>query len=415
MKTVRALLGLALAAALALPAQAAPAPQSRWIGAWTAGLMSDPKGALPEGSDDVTLRQVVRVTAGGPRIRLRLTNAFGASPLVVDSVRVGLAGERASAQVLPDSNKAVTFGGRAQVIVPAGASYLSDPIVLPVKPLTRLAVSFHLPNRPSESTLHWVANTTGWLAKGDCTADADLAGAQKIDHWHNLGGVEVETSARAAVVLAFGDSITDGHGATPNQDDRWTDVLAQRLQADPRTRHIAVLNTGISGNRLLSSGSNPGGLSRLDRDVFSQPGVKTIILLLGINDIGALSREPGPITPEKRQAVVEGLAAGYTQVIQRAHAKGIKVAGATLLPFSGNKYYRSDAEADADRQAVNRWIRTSGAFDAVIDFDQITRDPARPLNMRAEYDSGDLLHPGPGGYRAMGAAIPLDLLLKLTR
>jgi len=414
MKLVRALASLAIAIAFAAPATATPAPQTRWVGAWTTGLMTDPKGALPD-SDDVTLRQVVRVTAGGPRIRLRLTNAFGTTPLIVDAVKIGLAGERASAKVLPGSSKPVTFGGRSQVIVPAGASYLSDPIAMAVKPLTRLAVSFHLPEAPAETTLHWMSVTSSWLANGDRTADADLPGAAKLDHWYNLGGIEVETDAKASAVLVFGDSISDGHGATANLDDRWPDVLAERLQADPRTRHIAVLNTGISGNRLLSTGSNPGGLARLDRDVFSQPGVKTIIVLLGINDIGALSREPGPITPEKRRAVVEGLAAGYRQVIERAHAKGIKVIGGTLLPFAGNKYYRSDVEADADRQAVNQWIRTSGAFDAVVDFDQITRDPNKPLNMRPEYDSGDLLHPGPVGYRAMGEAIPLDLLLKFSK
>jgi lysophospholipase L1-like esterase len=194
-----------------------------------------------------------------------------------------------------------------------------------------------------------------------------------------------------------------------NRYERWPDVLAERLQADPRTRGLSVINAGIGANRLLKDGTSPSGLARLDRDVLSQPGVTTLIVLIGVNDIGMLSRE-GPVTPEGRQAVVEGLKAGYRQVIERAHALGIRVVGATILPFGGTRTYRSDADADADRQAVNAWIRTSGAFDAVVDFDAATRDPENPARLKAEYDSGDLLHPSPAGYRAMAAAIPLSIL-----
>lgn len=171
-----------------------------------------------------------------------------------------------------------------------------------------------------------------------------------------------------------------------------------------------MINAGIGANRLLKDGTSPSGLARLDRDVLSQPGVKTLIVLIGVNDIGMLSRE-GPVTPEGRQAVVEGLKAGYRQVIERAHALGIRVIGATILPFGGTKTYRSDADADADRQAVNAWIRTSGAFDAVVDFDAATRDPDHPERLKAEYDGGDLLHPSPAGYRAMAGAIPLSILV----
>jgi lysophospholipase L1-like esterase len=191
-------------------------------------------------------------------------------------------------------------------------------------------------------------------------------------------------------------------------------VLAARLQADPRTRGVSVLNVGIGGNKLLKDGSGQAALARLDRDVLAQPGVKTLVVLIGINDIGGLSRE-GEVTPEKRTQVVNGLIAAYRQLIVRAHERGIRVVGATILPSGGTKVYRSDADADADRQAVNTWIRTSGAFDAVIDFDAVTRDPAHPERLLPAYDSGDLLHPSPAGYKAMGEAVPFAALLAGVR
>jgi lysophospholipase L1-like esterase len=214
--------------------------------------------------------------------------------------------------------------------------------------------------------------------------------------------------------VTLGDSITDGSGAGVDVYERWPDVLAARLQADPRTRNISVLNVGIGGNKMLKDGSGQAALARLDRDVLAQPGVKTLVLLIGINDIGGLSRE-GEVTPEKRAAVVAGLIAGYRQLIVRALERGIRVVGATILPCGGTKIYRSDAEADADRQAVNAWIRGSGAFDAVIDFDRVTRDPEHPERLLPAYDSGDQLHPSPAGYRAMGAAVPIEALIGRRR
>lgn len=407
---------LALAGALAM-AGATPSLAQRlspWVSAWSTGLVSsetDKPPTYPEGP--FVVREVVRLTAGGPRVRLRLSNAFGAAPLRVDAVHVALSAAPASAAIVAGSDRKVTFGGRDAVLIPPGAIWLSDPVALPVKALDRLAVSLSLPAAPAVATQHRSARTTTYLAPGATPDAADLPGALTNLQWLQLAGVEVD-NAKVTAVATFGDSITDGSGAGVNRYERWPDVLAERLQADPRTRGLSVINAGIGANRLLKDGTSPSGLARLDRDVLSHPGVKTLIVLIGVNDIGMLSRE-GPVTLEGRQAVVEGLKAGYRQLVERAHAHGVRVIGATILPFSGTKTYRSDADADADRQAVNAWIRTSGVFDAVADFDATARDPDHPERLKAEYDSGDLLHPSPAGYRAMAAAIPLSILIPAKR
>lgn len=402
---------LALAGALVLATAGSSAAERRgpWVSAWsTAVVAAEPDKPPPFPQGPFVLRQVVRLTAGGPRVRLRLSNAFGTAPLRIDAAHAALSTARASAAIVAGSDRKVTFDGRDGVTIPAGAVYLSDPIALPAKALDRLAVSLQLPAPPNLSTQHRASRTTSYLAAGAAPDAADLPGATKTVQWLQLAGIEVE-NAKVNAIATFGDSITDGAGTAVDVDERWPDVLAERLQADPKTRGLSVINAGIGGNRLLSDGNSPSGLARLDRDVLTHAGVTTLIMLIGVNDIGNLSRE-GPVTPEKRQAVVQGLIAGYRQVIERAHGLGIRVIGATILPFSGTKVYRSDADADADRQAVNQWIRTSGAFDAVIDFDAVTRDPADPARLKAEYDSGDQLHPSPAGYRAMAAAIPLSLL-----
>ncbi|WP_454717604.1 SGNH/GDSL hydrolase family protein [Caulobacter segnis] len=401
---------LALAGALLLATSGHAAERlSPWVSAWSTGLVSsetEKPPTWPEGP--FMVREVVRLTAGGPRVRLRLSNAFGTAPLRIDAAHVALSAAPASAAIVAGSDRKVTFDGREAVVIPAGAVWLSDSVALPVKALDRLAISLALPAAPSVATQHRSGRTTTYLATAATPDAADLPGAITNLQWLQLAGVEVD-NAKVSAVATFGDSITDGSGAGVNRYERWPDILAERLQADPKTRRLAVINAGIGANRLLKDGTSVSGLARLDRDVFSHPGVRTLIVLIGVNDIGMLSRD-GPVTPEGRQAVVEGLIAGYRQLIDRAHGQGIRVVGATILPFGGTKTYRSDADADADRQAVNQWIRTSGAFDAVVDLDAVTRDPAHPERLKAEYDSGDLLHPSPAGYRAMAAAIPLAVL-----
>jgi lysophospholipase L1-like esterase len=228
----------------------------------------------------------------------------------------------------------------------------------------------------------------------------------RFDHWFNIEGVDVSAAPGAAVIVALGDSITDGHASTTNGNDRWPDDLARRLLAAMPGRALGVLNEGIGGNRLLLDGLGPNALSRLDRDVLAQPGVRYLIVEEGINDIGAFGQEADQ--PEAaHEALVHRIIGAYEQIVLRAHTHGIRVLGGTLSPFSGSTYYKPGPLSEADRQAVNRWIRTPGHFDAVIDFDKALRDPARPEQLLPAYDSGDHLHPSPAGYRAMAAATPL--------
>jgi lysophospholipase L1-like esterase len=298
------------------------------------------------------------------------------------------------------------------VTIPPGATWLSDPVNLPVEGLARLAVSLRLPEVPRQASVHRSARTTAFVVAGDQSGAPELAGATTFTQWAQLAGVDVERpSGNGMAVVTLGDSITDGSGAGVDVYERWPDVLAARLQADPRTKGVSVLNVGIGGNKLLKDGSGQAALARLDRDVLTQSGVKALIVLIGINDIGGLSRE-GEVTPEKRTQVVTGLIAAYRQIVTRAHERGIRVIGATILPCGGTKVYRSDADADADRQAVNAWIRGSGVFDAVVDFDRVTRDPAHPERLLPAYDSGDQLHPSPAGYKAMGEAVAIGALVK---
>jgi len=406
------LLGLALCVGLAWPAAAATPSPPTWTGSWATALVSTDAANLPAPQGEVTIRQVVRLGAGGPRLRLRLANTFGTTPLRIDGARVALSAAPGGSAIVAGTDRAVTFDGQAGVTLPPGATWLSDPVDLPVEGLARLAVSLRLPEVPRQASVHRSARTTAFVVAGDQSAAPELAGAATFTQWAQLAGVDVERPAgKGMAVVALGDSITDGSGAGVDVYERWPDVLAARLQADPRTKGVSVLNVGIGGNKLLKDGSGQAALARLDRDVLAQPGVKALIVLIGVNDIGGLSRE-GEVTPEKRTQVVTGLIAAYRQIVTRAHERGLRVVGATILPCGGTKIYRSDADADADRQAVNAWIRGSGVFDAVVDFDRVTRDPAHPERLLPAYDSGDQLHPSPAGYKAMGEAVAIESLIK---
>jgi lysophospholipase L1-like esterase len=247
---------------------------------------------------------------------------------------------------------------------------------------------------------------------GDAVSAANLTDAKHVDHWYLLSDVDVLTSGRdAGLIVALGDSITDGHGATTNGNDRWTDVLAARLQADKKAHNIGVANQGIGGNHLLTDGLGPNALARFDRDVIAQAGVKWLVIFEGVNDLGGLTIQH-PVSQQEHDAFVARIIAAYEQMIARAHAHGIRVIGATITPYVGSGYYHPDAINEADRQAVNAWIRATGHFDSVIDFEAAVRDPQNPDHMLPAYDGGDHLHPGPAGYKAMGEAIPLSLFTK---
>jgi lysophospholipase L1-like esterase len=283
----------------------------------------------------------------------------------------------------------------------------SDAVGMGVKALSSLAITMQIEAVPARQTGHVASHATSYIAANAMVDAAELPGARTFEHWYFISGVDVSAPGGFTVV-ALGDSITDGSGSTTNANNRWPDVLAERLQQSQAHRKIGVINAGIGGNRLLLDGNGPNALARFDRDVLSRSSVRYLILLEGINDLGTLTRE-APVSEAKHGELVERMIGAYREMIERARTHGITVIGATLTPFVGFEFYHPDARNEADRQAVNAWIRTPGHFDAVIDLDKVTADPDRPERLLPQYDSGDHIHPSPAGYRAIGESIRLDL------
>jgi lysophospholipase L1-like esterase len=385
-------------------------PAMHWVGSWAASQQVPETQNLldPESMRDATLRQIVHLSVGGGRLRVRMSNAFGTAPLRLTAVHVARPVSASSATIDAGSDTAVTFHGAPDVTIPAGAEYLSDTVEFPVSALSNLAITFHIEQPPKGETGHPGSRATSYVVHGDMVSAASLPDAKTVDHWYQISGVDVVGPEKAAGVVTLGDSITDGHGATTNGNDRWPDVLAARMQADKSTRTTGVVNEGIGGNRLLLDGLGPNALARFDRDVLAQTAVRAVIVLEGVNDLGTLTRDHD-VSAEEHAALVGRIEAAYSQMIERGHAHGVRVIGATILPYAGSGYYHPGLESEADRQAINAWIRGVGHFDAVVDFDQVTRDPQHPDRLLPAYDSGDHLHPGPVGYKAMGDAIPLAL------
>ena len=284
--------------------------------------------------------------------------------------------------------------------------FLSDPVAMRVEAGVDLAISLHVAELPAERTGHPGSRTTTFVVVGDRVAADVLNDADAVVRWYLLAAVDVEGQAPAVIAL-FGDSITDGYGVEPDTNLRWTDRLAERLRETPGLKNAAVLNLGIGGNRMLLDGLGPNAAARFDRDVLAQSGVTHVVVLEGVNDLGVLTRD-GPASPEAHAAIVRDMIQSYAQIVQSARDRGVMAIGATIMPFAGSAYYHPGPETEADRQAVNAWIRTPGNFDAVIDFDAILRDPARPDHLKADLDN-DGLHPSMDGYRAMGDAVPLSL------
>jgi lysophospholipase L1-like esterase len=380
---------------------------AQWIGTWASSpQLGDPGNAPPApGFADSTLRQIVHVSIGGDQIRVRFSNAFGVTPLVISSAHVAL-GAGGSA-IKPESDKALTFANQPSVTIPAGALVYSDPVDFALAPLSDLVVTIHAAAAPNGITTHPGSRETSYLASGDLVSAATLPAPAQTDHWYFLNGIDVLARRAAATVVTLGDSITDGRGSTTNGNGRWPDDLARRLVANKSTANIGVLNEGIGGNRILHDGLGPNALARFDRDVLAQDGVRWLIVLEGVNDIGTAATAA---THNETPATAQDIIAAYEQIILRAHAHGIRAIGATITPF-GDSFYSTPA-TEAIRQAVNTWIRTSGKFDAVIDFDAALRDPKNPTHLLAAADSGDHLHPADAGYKMMADAIDLTLLGK---
>ncbi|GGT40919.1 SGNH/GDSL hydrolase family protein [Nonomuraea spiralis] len=417
------LVALAVAGAAVLtaaPATGAADPSSlpgeHWVGTWTSMPQLTEPGNMPPPPytqdglvlADTTLRQTVRVSAGGKRVRVRFSNAFGGAPLPITRASVAFpeGGAAGVSTIRPGTARPLTFSGRASTVVPAGAQVVSDPLDLALAPRSVLSVTAHLAQGQASNALtsHPGSRTTSYLAPGDQTDAPGLTGATPVDHWYLLSAVEVRAKRSTAALAVLGDSLTDGRGSTTNRNDRWPDQLLDRLQ--PRLPGLALANQAAGGNRVLNDGLGPAALARLDRDVLAQSGLAWLIVFEGVNDIGT-----APATEAAQQQVADDLIAAYDQIVTRAHAQDLRVYGATLTPFGGNTSYDDPGGLrEAARQRVNEWIRTSGTFDAVIDFDRAARDPAAPRALLPAYDVGDHLHLNPAGYRALAEAVPPGLL-----
>ena len=396
----------------AAPALAQRHADEHWVATWATALVARPlpgpnsppprRGFPPPAKvDNQTVRQIVHTSIGADRARVVLSNVYGTEAIEIGAADIALSGKDAA--VVAGSVKSLTFAGEKSARILPGAVLLSDPVDLKFPPLANLAIDLYLPGTlgidPSPVTTHNGASQTNYVsATGNHAGETSFAPESETGSWLLIARVEVAAPASTRAVVAFGDSITDGARSTPSTNNRWPDELARRF-AERKGSPMAVLNAGISGNQVLADGAGISALARFDKDVLMQTGATHVIVLEGINDIGVARSNAKPS--------VEDLIAGHEQLIERAHARGLKIYGATLTPFEGAGYFTPEGEKK--RAALNEWIRTSGAYDGVIDFDKLTRDPAAPTKFAPAFDSGDHLHPGDAGYKAMGDAIDLAL------
>ena len=399
---------LAAAAAVALLISAAPAARADgWIASWGASVV------FPVGQDInyQTLRQIVRLSAGGKQVRVRFSNETGLFPLVIGAAHVAKpASDTAAGTIDAATDHALTFGGAAGITVPPGAAVVSDLVDMDLAPLSTLAVSLFVPRWTGPSVIHLDGVATTYISgDGDFTAAPAIPSPKTSTSRYFIDEVDVDAPGQPAVVVTLGDSITDGYHSQVDANHRWPDRLAERLAARPNAAPVGVVNAGVSGNRILHDHPEelfgPNALARLDRDVLSVPGLRWVVLMEGINDIGHSTSAELPEQDVSADQIIEGM----KQIIARVHARGAKIYGATLTPYEGtvfHGYYQPEGEVK--REAVNAWIR-HGDFDAVIDFDAAVRDPDHPTRIRADFDVGDHLHPNDAGYRAMGDAVDLKL------
>jgi lysophospholipase L1-like esterase len=416
MKIAYRLAGICLVAFLA---QATRVEAAEWVGTWGAaplppGPVMGPGPAPQTKFSNQTLRQIVRISTGGNRVRIRFTNEYGTKPLTIGAARVALVD--ASGNVNAEGGKPVLFAGKPSVTIPAGAPFFSDPVEISAKSLSSLAISLYVPGDTGECTCHAVGLQRGQVSDtGDFTAK-NFTPKGEIQSRAFISGVDVESAVPAKTIVVLGDSISDGVGSTLEKNKRWPDLLAERLAARGTAKGWGIVNMGISGNRVLADGAGVSALARFDRDVLAVTGVAYVIVFEGVNDLGMGygKFESGPMAElfkalqaGQPKPTAESMIAGYRQIIQRAHARGVKVVGATIAPYGGAMYFQPEGEAV--RQAINQWIKTGGEFDAVLDFDATFRDPAKPTEMAAALHSGDHLHGSDAGYEAVAKSIDLAI------
>ena len=381
-----------------------------WVATWGASPVAPlPANTTNTGFTNQTVRMVVHTSLGGSEVRVRLSNAFGTESLKIGAAHIAL--RSMNAGIAPGTDKTLTFGGSGSVTIPPGAPVVSDSVKLDVPVLSDLAVSLYLPGPTGQATWHAAALGTNYISgPGDFTAAADMPAEHTVASWFYLTDVEVRASKGTSAVITFGDSITDGARSTPDTNHRWPNLLAERF-AQHHVK-LSVVNEGIAGNRVLHDLVGPNALARFDRDVLAQAGAGYVTVLLGINDIGDISRLPAVAQAGRAPQPVsaEEIIAGHLQMIMRARQQGLKIIGGTLTPFEGAAYF--SPEGETKRQAVNKFIRAGGAYDGVIDFDAVVRDPEHPARFLSMYDSGDHLHPNDAGYKAMADGIDLSLFKK---
>lgn len=378
-----------------------------WVGTWS----TSPVGTSGIGFNNQTLRLIVHTSIGGHTVRVRLSNAYGSQPLLIGAAHIAV--RDTGAAIVQGSDRTLTFGGAGSTTIWAGALAVSDPVQLDVPALGDLAVSIYLPGDVPgtfQITYHGTAEQTNYISPpGDHTASITMPVSTTKLSWYFLTGVEVMALEQTSAVVAFGDSLTDANLSTPDTNHRWPDELARRLDASPSRHNMGVLNQGTGGGRILHDSIGDGGLHRFDRDVLAQTGVTHVIVILGINDI---ARPTIPNGNPAEAVSADDMIAGYKQLILRAHARGLKIFGGTLLPYEETNFLPGyyTPEGETKREAVNAWLRSSGAFDGVIDFEKALRDPSHPTRMLPKYDCGDHLHPNDLGYQVMGDSVDLSLL-----
>jgi lysophospholipase L1-like esterase len=382
------------------PTPTTPPTANKWVGTWgTSPQLVESNNMPPSpGLSNNTLRQVFRVSIGGNQVRLKFSNEYGNSPLVMNSVHLAVSSGADS--IKSDTDKVITFGGKESVTIPAGQTVTSDTIAFNLTKQTNMVITIYFGSVPSALTGHPGSRTTSYILTGNKVTSASMASAVKTEHWYVITGLDVLTEDSYKAVVALGDSITDGRGSTTDKQNRWTDNFADRLLANTATSKVAVLNHGIGGNTVLSGGLGPTALTRFDRDVLGQSGVRYLIIFEGVNDIGSASSTQ----------TATSLINAYKQFITKARAKNILVYGATITPIGGSQY--DSAIHEQVRKTVNDWIRTSGEFDAVIDFDAAVRNPNDQTKLLSTYDSSDHLHLNPEGYKKLAEVIDLTLFTK---